>query len=118
MANAALQEMKTRDIGGCESDPRALSAVMRWYAATSRLDRIGMGLLRLGLVIVLVWIGGLKFARYEAESIVPPVANSPLMSFFYRYPAPEYRAYINKEGELNPAYRRWHESNGDRKSVV
>jgi len=88
------------------------SLVRRIYSQAAKLDRIGMGLLRLGLVIVLVWIGGLKFARYEAESIVPPVANSPLMSFFYHYPAPEYRAYINKEGELNPAYRRWHESNG------
>jgi len=41
------------------------------------LDRVGMGLLRLGLVVVLVWIGGLKFARYEADSIVPLVSNSP-----------------------------------------
>ncbi len=29
------------------------------------------------------------------------MANSPLMSFFYHYPAPEYRAYMNKEGKLN-----------------
>jgi reactive chlorine resistance protein C len=112
MANASLQEMKTRDIGESESDSRALSAVMRWYAAASRLDRIGMGLLRLGLVIVLVWIGGLKFAKYEAEGIVPLVSQSPLMSFFYRDPAPEYRQYMNREGELNAAHRAWHESNG------
>ena len=59
-----------------------------------------MALLRLGLVIVLLWIGGLKFADYEADSIVPLVANSPLMSFFYHYPAPEYRHYMNKEGEV------------------
>jgi uncharacterized membrane protein YkgB len=71
-----------------------------------------MGLLRLGLVIVLVWIGGLKFAGYEADSIVPLVANSPVMSFFYHHPAPEYRAYMNKEGELNRAHRQWHETNG------
>lgn len=71
-----------------------------------------MGLLRLGLVVVLVWIGGLKFARYEADSIVPLVANSPLISFFYHHPAPEYRPYMNKEGELNPAHRQWHETNG------
>ena len=112
MANASLQEMKTRDIDGSESDSGTLSAVMRWYAAASRLDRIGMGLLRLGLVIVLVWIGGLKFAKYEAEGIVPLVSQSPLMSFFYRHPAPEYRQYMNREGELNTAHRAWHESNG------
>ena len=112
MANPSLQEMKTRDIDGSESDSGTLSAVMRWYAAASRLDRIGMGLLRLGLVIVLVWIGGLKFAKYEAEGIVPLVSQSPLMSFFYRHPAPEYRQYMNREGELNTAHRAWHESNG------
>ena len=71
-----------------------------------------MALLRLGLVIVLLWIGGLKFADYEADSIVPLVANSPLMSFFYHYPAPEYRHYMNKEGEVVPAHYKWNEENG------
>jgi uncharacterized membrane protein YkgB len=71
-----------------------------------------MTLLRIGLVVVLIWIGGLKFADYEADSIVPLVANSPLMNFMYHHPAPEYRAYMNKEGELVPAHRAWHESNG------
>ncbi len=51
-------------------------------------------------VVVLVWIGALKFAQYEADSIVPLVANSPLMSFFYHHPAPEYRPFMNKEGEF------------------
>jgi uncharacterized membrane protein YkgB len=112
MANTSLQEMETTDIAGGESDSRTLSPAMRWYAAASRLDRIGMGLLRLGLVIVLVWIGGLKFAKYEADGIVPLVSQSPLMSFFYHHPAPAYRQYMNKEGELNAAHRAWHESNG------
>jgi len=112
MANTSLQEMETTDIAGGESDSRTLSPVMRWYAAASRLDRIGMGLLRVGLVIVLVWIGGLKFAKYEADGIVPLVSQSPLMSFFYHHPAPAYRQYMNKEGELNAAHRAWHESNG------
>jgi uncharacterized membrane protein YkgB len=84
----------------------------RFYIAAAKLDRVGMGLLRLGLVIVLLWIGGLKFARYEADSIVPLVSQSPMMSFFYHHPPPEFHAYTNKEGELNPAHRAWHESNG------
>ena len=46
-----------------------------------------MTLTRVGLVVVLVWIGGLKMYRYEDEGIVPFVANSPVMSFFYRQPA-------------------------------
>jgi uncharacterized membrane protein YkgB len=82
------------------------------YCEAARLDRIGMGLLRLGLVIVLLWIGALKFVPYEADSIVPLVANSPIMSFVYRHRAPEYQRYMNREGELNVAHRQWHESNG------
>jgi uncharacterized membrane protein YkgB len=70
-----------------------------------------MGLLRLGLVVVLVWIGGLKFVNYEADGIVPLVANTPLMRFFYRHPA-DYRTHMNKEGELKPLNRAWHEENG------
>ena len=89
-----------------------LGGVQRIFSWAASLDRVGMGLLRLGLVIVLVWIGGLKFAHYEADGIVPLVANSPLMSFFYHHPAPEYKAYMNKEGELNATHRQWHESNG------
>jgi uncharacterized membrane protein YkgB len=88
------------------------SLIKRIYSAAASLDRVGMGLLRLGLVIVLLWIGGLKFAKYEADSIVPLVSNSPVMSFVYHHPAPEYRPYMNKEGELNPAHRQWHETNG------
>ena len=62
--------------------------------------------------MVLVWIGGLKVFHYEDEGIVPFVANSPFMSFFYRQPAGEYRQHMNREGELVPANREWHERNG------
>jgi len=68
-------------------------------------------MLRLGLVVVLCWIGGLKAANYEAEGIVPFVANSPLMSFFYHYPAPEYREQ-NPAGGLNIANHEWNVRNG------
>src|SRR6266576_6844187 len=88
------------------------SLIKSFYLAAVRLDRFGFAMLRLGLVVVLCWIGGLKFADYEAEGIVPLVANSPLMSFFYHYPAPDYRQYMNKEGEVIPAHQQWHESNG------
>ncbi len=83
-----------------------------FYSSAARLQTFGIGMLRWALVIVLLWIGGIKFANYEADSIVPLVSNSPMMSFFYRYPPPEYRKHTNKEGELNVAHRRWHESNG------
>jgi len=91
-------------------DGRAMG--MRFfYGIAARLDRFGFGMLRLGLVVVLCWIGGLKAANYEAEGIVPFVANSPLMNFFYHHPAPEYRQQ-NPAGGLNIASHEWNETNG------
>ena len=83
----------------------------RGLALAARADRAGVAVTRAGLIVVLVWIGGLKVAPYEADGVVPFVVNSPLMSFFYRYPAPEYRAHRNPEGALVPANRAWHEAN-------
>ena len=57
-----------------------------------------------------VWIGALKFAPYEADSISPFVANSPVMSFFYKHPT-DYKAHLMREGELNPADRAWQTAN-------
>ncbi len=82
------------------------------FESAARLDRVGSSVTRIGLVVVLVWIGGLKVFRYEAEGIVPFVANSPFMSFFYRQPVGEYRQHMNREGELVPTNRQWHERNG------
>ncbi len=76
----------------------------------ARLDRVGVTLTRIGLVVVLVWIGGLKAYRYEADGIVPFVANSPVMSFWYADPGNS-KAHMNPEGALVPANRAWHEVN-------
>jgi uncharacterized membrane protein YkgB len=40
-------------------------------------------LLRYGLVLVIAWIGFMKFTAYEAAGIQPLVANSPLMGWVY-----------------------------------
>jgi reactive chlorine resistance protein C len=95
-----------------ESLESGAPAIRRLYIKAASLDRFGMGMLRLGLVTVLLWIGGLKFISYEADSIVPLVANSPFMSFLYHHPAPEYREHMNKEGQAIPANQQWNESNG------
>ena len=89
-----------------------MHGITKLYIVLAGFDRFGISLLRGGLVVVLLWIGGLKFAKYEGESIVPLVSNSPLMSFFYRYAAPAYRIHMNKEGDLNPANRAWNAENG------
>ncbi len=89
-----------------------MNAMNRLLEFASRLDQAGIVVTRVGLVVVLVWIGGLKVFQYEDEGIVPFVANSPLMSFVYRRPAGEYKQYLGREGELKPANREWHERNG------
>jgi uncharacterized membrane protein YkgB len=89
-----------------------MNTVIKLYEKAARADRAGIHLTRIGLVVVLVWIGGLKAFAYEDEGIVPFVANSPFMSFFYRAPAGEYRQHMNPAGELVPANREWHERNG------
>ncbi|MBA3800414.1 MAG: DUF417 family protein, partial [Geodermatophilaceae bacterium] len=35
------------------------------------------------LALILIWVGGLKFAAYEAQAIQPLVAESPLLSWLY-----------------------------------
>ena len=89
-----------------------MESINKLLERAARLDRVGVAVTRVGLVVVLVWIGGLKAFRYEDEGIVPFVANSPLMRFFYKAPAGEYRRHMNREGELVPANREWHERNG------
>lgn len=85
-------------------------SVLNLFQLASRMDKAGVALTRAGLIIVLVWIGGLKAFRYEADGIVPFVANSPLMSFFYADPG-GYKAHKNPEGALVPENRAWHEAN-------
>ena len=60
-------------------------------------QKLGINLIRVAILVIFVWIGGLKFWNYEAEGIVPFVANSPFMSFFYTKSAPEYKEYKIKK---------------------
>ena len=52
-------------------------------AMSSQVEAVGRELTRYGLVVVVGWIGLMKFTTYEAEGISPFVANSPLMSWVY-----------------------------------
>ena len=74
-------------------------------------QKLGINMIRVAILVIFVWIGGLKFWNYEAEGIVPFVANSPFMSFFYTKSAPEYKEYKLKEGEFNETKHQWHEEN-------
>jgi uncharacterized membrane protein YkgB len=88
-----------------------MTTVGKLVQLASRVDRLGVTVTRLGLIVVLLWIGGQKITRFEADGIVPVVANSPFMSFFYKAPAGEYRQHMNREGAVAPANRAWHEAN-------
>jgi len=89
-----------------------MNTIIKFFELAARADRFAVTVTRLGLIVVLVWIGGLKLFKYEADGIVPFVANSPLMSFFYKYPAPNYKGHMNGEGQLVPGNREWHRENG------
>lgn len=81
--------------------------LFRW---ATRAERLGVALTRLGLIGVFLWIGGLKAIPYEADGIIPFVANSPFMSFLLADPA-NYRDHKNPEGALVPENRAWHQAN-------
>ena len=51
----------------------------------SRAEIVGRELARYGLVVIVGWIGLMKFTAYEAEGISLYVANSPLMSWVYGF---------------------------------
>ena len=61
----------------------------RWAAASDaivdafmrKLHPLGTGVLRYGLVCLLLFWGGLTFAQFEAEASQPLLAYSPLMSW-------------------------------------
>jgi uncharacterized membrane protein YkgB len=54
-------------------------------AMSSRVEAVGRELARYGLVVVVAWIGLMKFTAYEAEGITGYVEHSPLMSWVYGF---------------------------------
>jgi len=101
----------------------AMQAVfMKFLKCASNLKSLGYKLIRIAILIIFVWIGGLKFANYEANGIVPFVANSPLMSFFLKDAnnkvttdegkvVKEYTLNKVPEGQYNDAKHTWHVEN-------
>ena len=75
-------------------------------------QKLGINLIRVSILIIFVWIGGLKFWNYEAEGIVPFVANSPFMSFFYTHDAPVFssRRRHTRSSAVTGVHE-WHKEN-------
>ena len=64
-------------------------------ARLAAIDTIASVLGRYGLVIVIGWIGALKFANFEAHQIQPLVANSPFMGWlFHIFPVYTFSALL------------------------
>jgi reactive chlorine resistance protein C len=49
------------------------------------IEDVGKEIVRWGLVVVLAWIGGMKFTAYEAMGIQPLVTHSPLVGWMYDF---------------------------------
>jgi uncharacterized membrane protein YkgB len=49
------------------------------------IQDVGKEIIRWGLVVVLAWIGGMKFTAYEAMGIQPLVAHSPILAWMYDF---------------------------------
>ena len=59
--------------------PPATTAV----ATEHPVATVGRYLVRYALVVVIAWIGVLKYTGYEAAAIQPPIAHSPIFSWLY-----------------------------------
>lgn len=62
---------------------RSITAPYNPVQVGERVSGLGAQLTRYGLVLVLFWIGAMKFTGYEANGIQPLVANSPFMGWVY-----------------------------------
>jgi uncharacterized membrane protein YkgB len=49
------------------------------------IEDLGKAIVRWGLVMMLAWIGAMKFTAYEAMGIQPLVAHSPFISWMYDF---------------------------------
>jgi uncharacterized membrane protein YkgB len=58
-------------------------AFQRKSSLGSRLEAVGREVARYGLVVVVGWIGLMKFTAYEAQGVRLYVTNSPLLSWVY-----------------------------------
>ena len=52
-------------------------------AVAAKVEALGADVIRYGLVLVILWIGLMKFTEYEAVGIQPLVASSPLLAWMY-----------------------------------
>ncbi len=69
------------------------------------IEDAGKQIVRWGLIVVLAWIGGMKFTAYEAMGIQPLVAHSPLISWMYNFLS--VRSFSAMHGYIEIATAHW-----------
>jgi uncharacterized membrane protein YkgB len=121
LRNISIKRLSSVTFGGClakemEEDGRTMGSTTNHLQADTRTQAgrflaIGALLLRYGLVVVIGWIGLMKFTAYEANGIQPLVAHSPFMSWLYSILS--VRAFANALGTVEVSIavligvRRW-----------
>ena len=63
----------------------SLRAIAERQKIALSINVLASGVLRYGLVLVIGWIGLMKFTAYEAMGIQPLVAHSPFMGWMYHF---------------------------------
>ena len=71
--------------------------------AQNAYEKLGGFLIRYGLVLVLGWIGAMKFTAYEAAGIKSLVETSPLMSWMYKFLSVQATSNVIGVAELTAA---------------
>jgi reactive chlorine resistance protein C len=83
MNSEANRNREEYNNGTYNNDDAFNGSVARTEEVGSRITALGHRVLRYGLVVVIGWIGMMKFTGYEAQGIEPLVAHSPLLGWMY-----------------------------------
>ena len=88
-----------------------LNPTVHTALTAARVEVLARGLIRYSMVLVLAWIGLMKFTSYEANAIQGLVASSPLMAWLYAVMSVQGVAILIGSTELITAVllaaRRW-----------
>ena len=57
------------------------SLFVAFLTIAASAQKLGINLIRVAILVIFVWIGGLKFWNYEAEGIVPFCGEQSLYEF-------------------------------------
>ena len=80
-----MSALAERVASGSATSDTTLAPTKNLVQIGEKLSDLGTLVSSYGLVLVIFWIGAMKFTAYEAHGIQPLVANSPFMGWLYRF---------------------------------